>query len=217
MWCSLVITWGFHPHNPSSNLGMDIPGLVAQSVERLVSSEQTGDRRSPGPICRGGWFRRPFSMGPEGVRFTSAAQSAMPQRSGAPLRMECNSQAGSTPVVDTSSHGVTVTHLRGSDPLAGGSIPLVNSTIAAIAQRESTGLKPQRCWFESSSRHNCLCGVVVNILPSHGSAPGSIPGMDLLSGLVVQSVERLVRNQQTGVRISPGPISRGGWQQLLRE
>ena len=27
-------------------------------------------------------------------------QSAMPQRSGAPLRMECNSQAGSTPVVD---------------------------------------------------------------------------------------------------------------------
>ena len=29
---------------------MDIPGLVAQSVERLVSSEQTGDRRSPGPI-----------------------------------------------------------------------------------------------------------------------------------------------------------------------
>ena len=36
-------------------------------------------------------------------------QSAMPQRSGAPLRMECNSQAGSTPVVDTSSHGVTVT------------------------------------------------------------------------------------------------------------
>ena len=100
MWCSLVITWGFHPHNPSSNLGMDIPGLVAQSVERLVSSEQTGDRRSPGPICRGGWFRRPFSMGPEGVRFTSAALSAMPQRSGAPLRMECNSQAGSTPVVD---------------------------------------------------------------------------------------------------------------------
>ena len=136
MWCSLVITWGFHPHNPSSNLGMDIPGLVAQSVERLVSSEQTGDRRSPGPICRGGWFRRPFSMGPEGVRFTASAppafvaqlaehrtlnsevagsypvdslQSAMPQRSGAPLRMECNSQAGSTPVVDTSSHGVTVT------------------------------------------------------------------------------------------------------------
>ena len=73
MWCSLVITWGFHPHNPSSNLGMDIPGLVAQSVERLVSSEQTGDRRSPGPISRGGWFRRPFSMGPEGVRSTSAA------------------------------------------------------------------------------------------------------------------------------------------------
>ena len=100
MWCSLVITWGFHPHNPSSNLGMDIPGLVAQSVERLVSSEQTGDRRSPGPISRGGWFRRPFSMGPEGVRSTSAALSAMPQRSGARLRIECNSQAGSTPVVD---------------------------------------------------------------------------------------------------------------------
>ena len=120
MWCSLVITWGFHPHNPSSNLGMDIPGLVAQSVERLVSSEQTGDRRSPGPICRGGWFRRPFSMGPEGVRFTSAALSAMPQRSGAPLRMECNSQAGSTPVVDNLRVGtVDVMPIRNRLPLSG--------------------------------------------------------------------------------------------------
>ena len=47
-------------------------------------------------------------------------QSAMPQRSGARLRIECNSQAGSTPVVDNLRVGtVDVMPIRNRLPLSG--------------------------------------------------------------------------------------------------
>ena len=67
-------------------------------------------------------------------------QSAMPQRSGARLRIECNSQAGSTPVVDNLRVGtVDVMPIRNRLPLSGCRFdPCCSRTSSLVVQWLST-------------------------------------------------------------------------------